>query len=817
MPVLYWSPLAINLLVEIVLLGLISTFFGIRWYQSFRNGSAWRTTALLFGTFSTAGAGVALQFFSHTLVHDYANFPLAWVTPFATTAMACFVMYAFFLNGNWLLSRWIGWSLVIALAVTVTFETVVAALRTEALFYGYVEYRDAWTDIPSTLGFLAAQILFFVQLVAELAKERGSSWRSCFFPALAAVSLPTKPLNRDPAAARAFFYFTFTPLAVVVILLLRSFGLFDWRLTEIVTCWILMAIFAGFTLVYLNYIPEYSSFLVKLAGLSLTALLCVLSGISWLIGSVYAEAYVSQNALVSGTSYRFEPEPNGAYRAMRTGFHFDRDIGERITGQNSAQPIGFDFPFYGSTYWEIYPKIDGMIGFDHFPYWRDIQHRFGPQPAIFAVAADLVPTGTSAEHSGKEGNPSGLFVKSDPGRLVLTWNNLVGEYAPEDRYTFQVKLYPTGVVEIHYEKVPQNPSYDFYLTSMAPIMTGIVPPPDQRTTALVTLSQDLPFLAQPGQAILEYRRTEFREYLNRVYQPTALFIIASSFLVILLLPLFFRVNLDRPLKELISGVTQIRNGKLSTNINVFYRDEIGFLASSFNDMATAQNELLDSLEDKVAERSAEASRYAAQNARLQERNHLSQELHDAVSQTLFSANLISDTLPDLLEEDPERGHAALSEMRRLNKDALVEMRELLAALRQQKLTGRPFGSLLKDVVDAADQKFSGQITLEIEGDLTLPEDVQLSFYRIAQECLANAVKHSGADVADVYFDAVAEQAILVVSDNGCGFDTNVEKRGHFGLEIMQERMTVIGGSLEISSGLGQGTRVTALWGKDDDA
>lgn len=809
---LFWTPLSVNLFVEAFLIYLIAVYFGGRLANSLKTGVDRRNSALLFVTFFMSGLAISFNFLAQSLPVHLIDHALPWVSPFAAASMSAFVLFSYPFEGKWVPPRWCGVALIVLFAGIVGFETVVAIWRVQQLGLGIVEYRDAWTDVPFVLGFVVAQALFYVRLVAALAEERNAGMRQAAFQACIAILKPAAPLFREAATARAFFYSTFWPLIIALVLLARSHGLIEWYVAEVVTCWLSMAIFAGFALIYLNYVPEYSSFIVKLVGLSLTAILCILSGLSWVTGSVYADAFISPQPLASRTALRFEPAPDGAYKVGHISFDFDAEPGKRITDHNEPVPIGFSLPFFGRSYSTLFPHQAGMIGLESFPRWQDIQHIYGPQPAIFVVTADLVSAGAPDAPA----RSSGMFYKNDENHMVVTWNKLVSKYAAEDQYTFQLKLFPSGVIEMHYAELPERPMADYYLTGTAPMMTGIVPPYAGREIAQLRFASDLPFVANPGEGIVDYRRTEFRRYLNQVYEPIALFILVSSLVILIVFPQIFKINIDRPLKELIRGVGAFRTGKLSTDIRVYYRDEIGFLTSTFNEMAAAQNELQETLEKKVAERTAIASRYAAENARLEERNHLSQELHDAVSQSLFSANLIADTLPALVSDDPERGWVALADMRQMNREALLEMRQLLSAIRYHKIADLPLGHSLQDLVGNAERQNSVKITLEIDGDLILPEHVQLAFFRIAQESVANALKHSGAQDIQVYFDAVDDQAILAISDNGNGFEQARKRPGHFGMEIMQERMSSIGGTLEIETGPGRGTIITALWGTVND-
>lgn len=280
-------------------------------------------------------------------------------------------------------------------------------------------------------------------------------------------------------------------------------------------------------------------------------------------------------------------------------------------------------------------------------------------------------------------------------------------------------------------------------------------------------------------------------------------------------PIFFRISLDRPLAKLLGGVEEFRKGKLSTTVPVVYRDEIGFITQAFNEMAHAQHELVNTLEEKVELRTAEATGLAAQNARLEERNHLSRELHDTVNQTLFSATLIADTFTELWKKQPIRAQQALDEVRQLNRNALSEMRLMLYELRPAELSEQSLGSLLQKMTKNFERHNRVNVEIQIGSDLILPSAVQITFYRIAQECLNNISKHANASEIHLTFDGVATQAMLTISDTGHGFDLDKVPAGHLGLKIMKERVELIGGTLEIETAPGEGTSLTVIWFKND--
>lgn len=218
---------------------------------------------------------------------------------------------------------------------------------------------------------------------------------------------------------------------------------------------------------------------------------------------------------------------------------------------------------------------------------------------------------------------------------------------------------------------------------------------------------------------------------------------------------------------------------------------------------------------------ADQAALAIENARLREqvgrtaaaaeRTRLARELHDAVTQTLFSTSLIADVLPRIWERDAEEGKQRVAELRELTRGALAEMRTLLLELRPTALLEAELGDLLHQLADAVTGRARIPVAVEVEGKTTLPADVQVAFYRIAQESLNNVAKHSGASQATVTLHQTPESVLLEVKDNGRGFDPANVPSNHLGLNIMRERAEAIGARLEIASANGSHTHVRAYW------
>jgi len=202
---------------------------------------------------------------------------------------------------------------------------------------------------------------------------------------------------------------------------------------------------------------------------------------------------------------------------------------------------------------------------------------------------------------------------------------------------------------------------------------------------------------------------------------------------------------------------------------------------------------------------------AKQTAITAERGRLARELHDAVTQTLFSANLIADVIPRIWKRNPEEGLQNLEELRQLTRGALAEMRTLLLEMRPESLQRADIKSLLIQLADAFIGRVRVPVSVDIKGDCELSHEVKIVFYRVAQEALNNIAKHSGARQVDLHLECQPGQLSLLVKDDGLGFDPVTIAPEHLGIAIMRERANSIGADLQIESQIGQGTTVGLEW------
>ena len=197
-----------------------------------------------------------------------------------------------------------------------------------------------------------------------------------------------------------------------------------------------------------------------------------------------------------------------------------------------------------------------------------------------------------------------------------------------------------------------------------------------------------------------------------------------------------------------------------------------------------------------------------------ERERMARELHDSLGQVLSYTSLQVETAAQLALAG--QGEAAAGQLARLGE----VVREAHADLREQILNLASAGALERSLFSAARQYLDGftrsydiRTRLAVEpglDDATFPPAVRLQLFRILQEALSNARKHGQAHQVQVSFTAGDGRVCMAVDDDGCGFDPQRVARDrdeHFGLQFMADRAEELGGSLQVTSAPGCGTRV----------
>jgi signal transduction histidine kinase len=223
-------------------------------------------------------------------------------------------------------------------------------------------------------------------------------------------------------------------------------------------------------------------------------------------------------------------------------------------------------------------------------------------------------------------------------------------------------------------------------------------------------------------------------------------------------------------------------------------------------------------DQQIIEMLAAHAAIAIENARLfersrelsvvEERNRLARELHDSVSQTLFSISLVADAAATLVERDPEQTKAKVEGLRDMARAAMQEMRSLIFELRPAELDADGVAPTLRKHIEVLRRVYQMPIEFSEKDWVRPAPGTERGIYRIAQEALSNALKHSQASKIDVVLSARDGSVGLIIADDGKGFDpADAQIRStKLGITSMEERAHALGGELRIHSGE-DGTRV----------
>ncbi|AZM52482.1 diguanylate cyclase [Streptomyces sp. WAC 01529] len=193
----------------------------------------------------------------------------------------------------------------------------------------------------------------------------------------------------------------------------------------------------------------------------------------------------------------------------------------------------------------------------------------------------------------------------------------------------------------------------------------------------------------------------------------------------------------------------------------------------------------------------------------EERSRLAHELHDAVSQKLFSLRLTAQAAAALVDRDPSRAKGELHQVAALAAEAADELRAAVVELRPAALDEDGLVATLRTHTQVLHRAHSAQVTFESNGVRALPASQEEAMLRVAQEALHNALRHSGAERVTVLLDKRGAGAVLRVIDDGVGFDPKAIRRAgrHLGLVSMRDRASGVGGQLTVESEPGKGTTI----------
>lgn len=251
-------------------------------------------------------------------------------------------------------------------------------------------------------------------------------------------------------------------------------------------------------------------------------------------------------------------------------------------------------------------------------------------------------------------------------------------------------------------------------------------------------------------------------------------------------------SLVRRLRKILTSADRWSQGDFTTFVHDPSGDELGQLAHRLNQMARQLQHLLRTRQDL---------------ATLDERNRLARELHDSVKQQMFAVSIWVTTAKSLIGQDEHAARTHLAEAENLIRQTQQELGGIIQALRPVALEGKHLAHALEDYVKVWQEQTRIAADVETYGERQVSPVIEEAFFRIAQEALANAARHSRATAVKLSLEC-GEIVTLAVSDNGCGFDVRLADRQGVGLSSMRERVQALGGHIDIRSEKGSGTTIT---------
>jgi signal transduction histidine kinase len=254
-------------------------------------------------------------------------------------------------------------------------------------------------------------------------------------------------------------------------------------------------------------------------------------------------------------------------------------------------------------------------------------------------------------------------------------------------------------------------------------------------------------------------------------------------------------------------VPLISNGKTLGVLNIESPERAGLTEEDAAVLETVADMLAGAVENgRLYQR-------AQQAAALEERNRLARELHDSVSQQLFSMTLTAQAARSQFERNPARVPALLDRLHETATAALAEMRALIFQLRPPALRDQGLVAAIQQHAQHLAHREGLRIELNVIGDERHARGIEQPLFRIVQEALNNIVKHAAARNVQIMLEFNADQVAIRVIDDGKGFDPAARPSGegrHLGLLSMRERAAELGGSFNVHSRPGAGAEVEVV-------
>ncbi|ARK29182.1 sensor histidine kinase [Halalkalibacter krulwichiae] len=288
--------------------------------------------------------------------------------------------------------------------------------------------------------------------------------------------------------------------------------------------------------------------------------------------------------------------------------------------------------------------------------------------------------------------------------------------------------------------------------------------------------------------------------------PILIWILSAVFITGVISGYIQTVPIRKKLDQLMHGTLRYERGTFSHRVEVEGDDEIAELARRLNGMAQNIEKQVASLQRLSTER-AEMQETIKKAAVSEERQRLARDLHDAVSQQLFAISMMTAAIKQNIQGDETENQVIMVE--KMANTAQAEMRALLLHLRPAHLEGKSLEDGVTHLFDELKQKYNMDIHVLFQENLSLPKGIEDQLFRMIQEAISNVLRHSKANQLEFQIKETKQDVKVKLIDNGVGFDPKGIQQNSYGLHTMRERITEIGGTLQIVSVPNKGTQIEA--------
>ncbi|MBN1138551.1 MAG: HAMP domain-containing histidine kinase, partial [Anaerolineae bacterium] len=824
---MYLTAAAVSYLTQFILAALISGYLIL---IASRRPDRPQHTILLAAFFTAITVFIALLFLEAGFLPTQRLYAVYLENTALGIALVFLIQFAYRFPHLPASQRWEALLALVASGLYTAWEASFAVNRFIELGGGQVLFRVEIADLGPALLLIWVPVVLVRRVVYLSRAAQASSEGAAPGRTGSPVRHLWRPQGRPARAARAFaaIYLFVAGLGLVNILLTFYF-VSRATYSGLLSLGILLALLA-FAISYLNYLPETTSFMVKLVGGALTAMLAVLGAVVWVISPSFAAHF--HPVLPEQRTLRFTPNAAGGYDVAEAPYAFVTSLGDNLglTDDRARSSVGLDFvfPYYGQTYSRVFVVDDGTIAMGRPQFTQNYQYRYGGGvPLISALLVDLYP----------EISPGGVFARQESDRLVITWQKLPGFFRHDEVYTFQAVLYRDGAFDITHESLPQQIAYFSNDEPLAaPWLVGALPEAGSGQPGLtgvrprqISLAA-LPVRGGPEGLVQDYN-LELRRYLHGLFLPLAVLIVTATFLSLIVFPYLFRANLVRPLEALLAGVRQMNAGRYGVSVEVYYPDEIGFVTQAFNVMSAELGDLIRNLEARVAQRTDDLQQANAQLA--QEVAELDAFSHTVAHDLKSSLTILTTGTGLLVEQAAAMSPEEIQTVSRLASDGawkaigVVDSLLLLARARKTRPEIEPLS--MASIVQEAQYRLAEMI----ESSQAQVVAVDMASWPVAlgyepwvrqvwMNYLSNAIKYGGSPPhielgarrepdGQVRFWVhnngrslgPAEQARLFTPFERLG---QVEIAGHgLGLTIVKRIVETQGGRVGVESEPGQGS------------